>query len=215
MSPRPGDKRLDKTVVRRSTREEFGNLPNMLTLARIALIPPVIVAMLANTPKSCFVAALLCSLAAITDWLDGWLARRRGLESLVGKLLDPLADKLIVMAILVVAAELGHMPGWFVVILLAREISVTGLRALAGQEGLTVAVHETGKWKTALQLTGLIGVVTHYAYRIDFGFTVQVVDFGGLGLGLLALSMVFSLLSAFGYFNGFMSAIAESKAKGP
>ncbi|MBD88805.1 MAG: CDP-diacylglycerol--glycerol-3-phosphate 3-phosphatidyltransferase [Deltaproteobacteria bacterium] len=201
----------DKKTVRRSTREEFTNLPNLLTLMRIALIPPVMILMVEGTPKSGFYAAILCSIAAITDWLDGWLARRRGLESLVGKLLDPLADKLLVMAILVMATQLGRIPGWFAVLLLAREITITGLRALAAQEGLTVSVIEAGKWKTALQLTGIIGLLVYYTYAIPFGFGTYDVNFGALGIGLLALAMIFSVVSAISYFVSFMGAIAETK----
>jgi len=206
----PAD-RLDKRTVRRSTREEFANLPNLLTLARIALIPPVMILMAENDPMTSFYAAVLCSIAAITDWLDGWLARRRGLESLVGKFLDPLADKLLVMAILVMAAELGRIPGWFAVLLLAREITITGLRALAASEGLQIEVIEAGKWKTAFQLTGIIGVLVYYSYTVPFGFGSYAVNFGAIGVGLLALAMIFSVASAISYFAGFMGAIAETK----
>ena len=129
----------------------------------------------------------------------------------MGKLLDPLADKLLVMAILIISAQLGRIPGWFVVLLLSREISITALRALAGQEGLTIEVVSAGKLKTALQLCGLVGLVTWFTYPIDFGFAVHNVNFGALGFGLLALSMVFSLLSAFTYFRRFMGAIASQK----
>ncbi|MEZ4268185.1 MAG: CDP-diacylglycerol--glycerol-3-phosphate 3-phosphatidyltransferase [Myxococcota bacterium] len=202
---------LDKQTVRRSTREELTNLPNVLTLMRIVLILPIIALMVWDTPKTSFFAALLFGIAAATDWLDGWLARRRGQESLMGKLLDPLADKLIVMATLVIGAELGRIPGWFVVLLLSRELSITGLRAMASSEGLMIHVVETGKWKTALQLVGLVGIIVHYSYWVDFGFTRQIVNFNALGFGLLLLSMVFSLASAGAYFNSFLKAIAARK----
>ena len=186
----------------------------MLTMGRIALIPPVIILMLEDSPKSAFLAAVLFSAAAITDYLDGFLARRMGLVSVLGKLLDPLADKLIVMATLVIAAQLGHIPGWFVVLLLAREIGITGLRSIAGQEGLVIDVVQSGKFKTALQLCGLIGVLIHYPYPIDFLFVETVVDFSALGFALLAFSMVFSLISAFTYFARFMLAIDTLKKDG-
>ena len=198
----------------RNIREEFTNIPNMLTMGRIALIPPVMLLMLEDTPRSAFWAAVLFSAAAITDYLDGYLARKMGLVSLLGKLLDPLADKLIVMATLVVAAQLGHIPGWFVVLLLAREIGITGLRSIAGQEGLVIDVVQSGKFKTALQLCGLIGVLIHYPYVIDFVFVEALVDFSALGFALLALSMVFSLISAFTYFTRFMFAIDSKKKDG-
>ena len=203
-----------RTKKQRNIREEFTNIPNMLTMGRIALIPPVMLLMLEDTPHSAFWAAVLFSAAAITDYLDGYLARKMGLVSLLGKLLDPLADKLIVMATLVIAAQLGHIPGWFVVLLLAREISITGLRSIAGQEGLVIEVVQSGKFKTALQLCGLIGVLIHYNYVIDFGFVETLVDFSALGFALLALSMVFSLISAFTYFARFMLAIDSKKKDG-
>jgi CDP-diacylglycerol--glycerol-3-phosphate 3-phosphatidyltransferase len=207
----PSLPKLDRTKVRRSTFEELTNLPNLLTMMRIVLIVPVVILMLREDPKSSFLATLLLSVAAITDWLDGYLARKRGLESLVGKLLDPLADKLLVMAILIISAQLGRIPGWFVVLLLSREISITALRALAGQEGLTIEVVSAGKLKTALQMCGLVGLVSWFTYRIDFGFTTHEVNFGALGFGLLILSMVFSFLSALIYFRRFMGAIATQK----
>jgi len=207
----PSSTNVTRKVVRRVTREELTNLPNLLTMLRIVLILPVISLLLVDTPAASFVAALLAGFAAITDWLDGWLARRRGQVSLVGKLLDPLADKLIVMAILVICTQLHRIPGWFVVLLLSRELSIAGLRSIASQEGLLVAVTEAGKWKTAFQLTGLIGVTVHYTYRVDFGFTEQIVNFNALGFGLLLLSMVFSLVSAGIYFTRFMSAIASQQ----
>lgn len=203
---------VDKRTVRRSTREEFLNVPNMLTLARIGMIPPVMLLLVWDTPKTSFYAAVLFGLAAFTDWLDGWLARRNNLVSMVGKLLDPLADKLIVMATLIIAAELHRIPGWFVVLLLSREIAITGLRSMASKEGLEIAVVETGKWKTALQLCGLIALLVHYSYRVDFFVLERVVHFNALGIGLLTLSLVFSLVSAVTYFVRFLKAVAARKA---
>jgi CDP-diacylglycerol--glycerol-3-phosphate 3-phosphatidyltransferase len=196
---------------RRSIREEFTNLPNMLTMGRICLIPPVLALMLTETRLTNLLAAVLFGVAAITDWLDGYLARKRGLESVLGKLLDPLADKLIVMSTLVIAAQLHHIPGWFVALLLAREMAIGGLRSIAGQEGLMIDVVPAGKWKTALQLIGLVGIIIHYPYCIDFLFVEAVVHFNGLGLGLLALSMIFSLVSAVIYFTRFLKAIKAQK----
>lgn len=204
-------------------REEFLNLPNMLTMLRILLIPPVMILMLsepdpdtvsAGRGQANFFAAVLFGLAAVTDGLDGYLARKRNMVSLLGKLLDPLADKLIVMATLVVAAQLEHIPSWFVVLLLSREIAITGLRSIAGQEGLMVEVVRAGKIKTALQLIGLICLILHYRYVIHFGFAEAEVDFNALGVALLALSMVFSLVSAGIYFVRFLRAVAEQRSGG-
>ena len=192
----------------RSLREELTNLPNLLTMSRIALIPPVMLLMLLDTPVGNFFATLLFAIAAITDWLDGYLARKRGLESVIGKFLDPLADKLIVLATLIMAAELHRIPGWFVVLLLSREITITGLRSIASNEGLSIDVVQSGKFKTAFQLIGIVALLLDGRYLIDFGVAAGVIDFNALGIMLLALSMVFSVLSAGQYFVGFLRAVA-------
>ncbi len=194
--------------------EEIKKLPNLLTLARILLIPPIMFFILQDTPLGNFIAVLLFSVAAITDWLDGYLARKQGLESLLGKLLDPLADKLVVQAVLILAAELGRIPGWFVVLLLSREIAITGLRAIASTEGLQIDVVQSGKLKTALQLVGLVAIILHHRYVVDFLIVETTVDFNVLGFALLALSMVFSLLSAFTYFRGFARAVSKKIGEG-
>ena len=195
---------------KRTLREEVTNLPNLLTFTRIAMIPPVMVLMLQGTRWANVIAALLFTLAAITDWLDGYLARKRNLVSVLGKLLDPLADKLIVTATLVIAAELGRIPGWFVVLLLSRELSIQALRAIASSEVLSIDVVSSGKFKTAFQLIGLVALLLHERFYIDFLFAGRViVDFNALGFWLLALAMVFSLASAGQYFGKFLGAIAK------
>src|SRR3954469_15749825 len=120
---------------RRSIKEDALNLPNILTMARIVVIPLVLWLIERGTPKDCVIAASVYSAAAITDLLDGYLARRMNVVSVLGKFLDPLADKLLVMAVLVYMVPLGRLPAWAVVLLLAREISVTSLRSIASSEG--------------------------------------------------------------------------------
>ena len=204
-------KRHDRAPRQRPIKEELTNLPNLLTMARIALIPPVLYLMLLDTRAANYAAAWLFALAAITDWFDGWLARRRGQVSVVGKLLDPLADKLIVMGTLVIACELDRVPGWFVVLLLSREMAIAGLRSIASTEGFEIAVAQTGKYKTAFQLCGIIGLIVNAAYPIDFLFFTEVVDFRALGIALLVVALGFSLISAGQYFKRFLLAIADQK----
>ncbi len=217
MSPRKSQRRSGA----RQLRDEFLNVPNMLTMMRIAAIPFVMLLLeLSRLPAEasdrqvyvshlyCFWAAVVFGLAAGTDWLDGWLARNMGWTSLIGKLLDPLADKLIVMAALVTLVALERSPAWLVVLLLAREIGISGLRSLASSEGLIIDVVQTGKWKTAFQLVGIIGLLMHYTYPIDFLFIRFEVNFHVVGLTLVGISMAFSLLSAFSYFRSFLRAIA-------
>src|SRR5262245_61010633 len=121
---------------RRTLREDALNLPNLLTMCRILAM--VLVLLDRGGPRDCFWAALLFAGAAITDFLDGYLARKRGLVSVLGKFLDPLADKLIVMSTLVWLVPMGRIAPWVVVLLLSRELSITGLRSVAASEGVVI-----------------------------------------------------------------------------
>ncbi len=198
---------------RRTLWEDARNLPNLLTFLRILMIPVVLVLLERGSPKHCFWAALVYAAAAITDLLDGWLARRQGLVSVLGKFLDPLADKLIVAASLVWLVSMGRMPAWIVVLLLSREITITALRGIASTEGLVIAAGSGGKKKTALQMVGLICLIVGYPYHfslgvIDFGM----VDFVHVGRILIYLSIIFSITSAASYMQLFADAI-EAKNK--
>lgn len=199
----------------RNLREEIWNLPNVLTLLRVVVIPIVVWLMLIDTRQSALAATLLFSAAAITDFLDGYIARKRGLVSLWGQFLDPLADKLIVMASCVTLVALDKLPVWLVVILLAREIAITSLRGFAQGEGLTIHVVQTGKWKTALQLAGLVTLLIGYSYEIDYLFWKGVVNFVAVGQVLLGISILFSVLSAADYLGSFFKAIIEKQQYEP
>ncbi|MBA2665231.1 MAG: CDP-diacylglycerol--glycerol-3-phosphate 3-phosphatidyltransferase [Bradymonadaceae bacterium] len=188
-------------------RQDIVNIPNLLTLFRIALIPVVALFIYYGDPVSCFVAVMLFWVASITDWLDGYIARKQGLVSMTGKFLDPLADKLLVMAALVMLLPLGRMAAWLVILILAREFAVSGLRSLAAGEGLIIAAGEGGKFKTAFQMLGLIGLIIHYTYEINYVFFTIELNFHRMGFWLLAFSMVFSLVSAWQYFRSFLNAI--------
>lgn len=172
------------------------------------MIPGVLVLLARGAPRDCFWAAIVYALAAITDMLDGWLARRQGLVSVLGKFLDPLADKLIVVATLVWLVPMGRVPAWAVVLLVSREITVTALRSIASSEGLVIAAGDSGKVKTALQMIGIICLILGYPYRLTFGIidfgTVDLVHVGRL---LIYLSLVFSLTSAAQYLGLFADAI--------
>jgi len=212
-APPVSSKRSLRRQRRRSLREDALNLPNMLTMGRIAIIPLVLVLLDRGTPRDCFWAAILFAVAAITDLLDGYLARKRGLVSVLGKFLDPLADKLIVMASLVWMVPMGRIAGWVVVLLLARDISITGLRTIAVSEGVVIAAAESGKAKTALQMVGILMLIFGYPYRFDFGlFDLGMVDLVHVGKWLIYVSLVYSLASAAQYIGLFASAV-EARRK--
>jgi CDP-diacylglycerol---glycerol-3-phosphate 3-phosphatidyltransferase len=198
---------------RTSLAEDALNLPNLLTMGRILMIPLFLWLLDSETPRACFWAAFVFALAAITDILDGYLARRLGIVSVLGKFLDPLADKLIVMASLVWMVPMGRIAPWAVVVLIGREISVTGLRSIAASEGVVISAGQEGKTKTALQMIGIIALVLGYPYHLAYpGVDLGVVDLVHVGRVLIYLSLVFSIASAAQYLRLFAAAV-EAKEK--
>lgn len=192
-------------------RREVLNLPNMITIGRLFLIPPVLWWMDIVDPHLCVLSAMLFMLAAVLDIIDGWLARRAGLVTVFGKFVDPLADKMMVAAVLVYLAADGRMPPWLVAVLLIRDFYINGLRSLASSEGVVIAASAGGKAKTAFQMVGICMLLLHYRYRMP-GFDAMV-DFHRLGLVLLGLSVVLSLVSAVQYTLGFGEAMAQANQK--
>jgi len=144
-------------------------LPNLLTLLRIGLVPVLVVVLLYPTPAARAGAAACFLLACVTDFLDGWLARRHGITTALGQLLDPLADKLLVTAALIMLAAVPpepRVPVWMVVVIVCRELAVTGLRGLASSSGVVVPAQELGKYKMIAQMFALEGLLLHYRYPI-------------------------------------------------
>jgi CDP-diacylglycerol--glycerol-3-phosphate 3-phosphatidyltransferase len=203
---------------RRSIKEDALNLPNILTMARIVVIPVVMWLIERGTPKDCVVAALVYSAAAITDLLDGYLARKMNVVSVLGKFLDPLADKLLVMASLIWMVPMGRIPEWAVVLLIAREISITGLRSIASSEGVVIAAGESGKSKTALQMVGILCLILGFPYHLSLGFIdLGQVDLVNVGRALIYISLIFSVTSAVEYVGLFAQAVEakERRRKAP
>jgi CDP-diacylglycerol---glycerol-3-phosphate 3-phosphatidyltransferase len=198
--------------VARSFRQEFWNLPNAITLVRIAAIPVFLVFTFDESRTNSFIAALVYSATAGTDFVDGWLARRMNLVTVIGKFLDPLADKLIVMSALVMLVHLGRVAAWVVILVMAREFIITGLRTIAMSEGVVIAAGQEGKYKTALQLAAIVFLLLHYRYPIDFFLFTREVDANRVGTVLLYLSVVFSVWSAFLYLRGFLRATYQPAA---
>src|SRR5512140_1058607 len=198
----------------RSLKKELWSAPNVITLVRIAAIPVFLVFTYYESRLNSFVAALVYSATAATDFLDGWLARRLNLVTVIGKFLDPLADKLIAMAALVMLVHLGRVPAWIVILLMAREFAVTGLRTIAMSEGIVIAAGQEGKYKTAVQLAGIVFLLLHYRYPIDFLVGVLEVDANKVGLALVYLSFFFAVGSALIYLGGFLGAGGRKPREG-
>lgn len=132
------------------------NLPNKITVVRIVMIPFFIAALLIEFPYHQPIAAALFIIAALTDSLDGYLARSRNLVTDFGKFMDPLADKLLVCSALICFVQLGSVPAWVVIIIIAREFAVTGLRSLAAADGIIISASKWGKAKTMSQMIAIV-----------------------------------------------------------
>jgi CDP-diacylglycerol--glycerol-3-phosphate 3-phosphatidyltransferase len=135
------------------------NIPNALTLLRILAVPVIVVALLDETPNGDMLAAAVFALAAMTDGLDGYIARSRGAITTFGKLMDPLADKLLVTAALVSLVSLDRLAAWVAMVIIAREFAVTGLRAIAVERGVVIAASWLGKLKTVLQIGAVFALI--------------------------------------------------------
>ncbi len=169
--------------------------PNLLTLVRIGTVPLLVGLLLFPGPVPSAWAAAVFFAATITDFLDGYIARNYGCGSTVGKFLDPLADKLVVTAALIMLSgmqRVPRVPPWMVVVLVSREILVTGLRAVAAAEGRIMGAEELGKYKMALQAIAIQGLLIHYTYFH--------IDFFAAGLFVLWIAMVVTIWSGVEYF---------------
>jgi len=169
-------------------------LPNLLSLLRIALIPFLVYFLTDTGPLSSALAALTFFVASLTDFFDGYLARLHGHTTTLGKFLDPLADKLIVAAALIMLTAIDRsprVPAWMVVIIVGRELAVTGLRGIASGEGVILPAEELGKYKMIFQMFALHGLLIHYSYAF--------VDFHLAGMYFLWVSLVLGVWSGIDY----------------
>ncbi len=182
-------------VAKGRSRASIWNVPNLLSFLRIAAIPFVVVFLLLPSPLASFLAALFFSIASATDLLDGYIARQQKTETYVGKLLDPLADKLLINSGLIMLISLGRVPAWIVVLIIGREVAITGLRGIAAAQGLVIAASRWGKAKTIFQSISLIGLMLHYTY---LG-----IDFHLLGTILLWIALAITVWSGIDYFRKF------------
>jgi CDP-diacylglycerol--glycerol-3-phosphate 3-phosphatidyltransferase len=157
--------------------------PNTLTLFRVLAVPLIVLLLLIPNRLTAFSSAVLFSLAAITDYLDGFLARRNGLESTFGKIMDPVADKLVVSCSLIMMSALQWIPAWVVCVIIGREIAVTGLRNIISGSGEDVSASSLGKYKTGFQIAAIIPLLIHYSYLgIDFHVIGMFFLWGALAL---------------------------------
>lgn len=174
------------------------NLPNSLTLFRIFLVPLLLAVLLTkNVPQKEIIAAVIVLVAAATDSLDGYLARRRGQVTTLGVLLDPIADKLLISAAFISMVEMGLVRAWMVVIIVGREFAVSGLRSIAQAAGFTIEASELAKAKTVMQVVAIVALLLGVHLE-----ALQPVAW----VALIAV-VVFSIVSAIGYFLKFWQKV--------
>jgi len=178
------------------------NLPNALTIGRIFLVPIVVVVLLTVPLRTwAFWGASLFLAAALTDLLDGYLARRRKQVTTLGRLLDPIADKLLISSALVSLVQLRIAPAWMVVIILGREFAVSGLRSIAAHEGFQINVSRLGKGKMVTQVAAVVGLILGHKYGGWVQLTAKI---------LLWAVVFFALISMVQYFREFWSKLDSS-----
>jgi CDP-diacylglycerol--glycerol-3-phosphate 3-phosphatidyltransferase len=176
------------------------NLPNLLTVLRIMLVPVLVVALLGNTPAGDVLAAVVFALASLTDFIDGYLARARGSITTFGKLMDPLADKLLIVAALISLVSLHRLAAWIAMVIITRELAVTVLRMGATQAGVVMAASMFGKVKTCLQIAAILAVIAVKGTPLWVS-------------ALLYLTVVVTVLSGLDYFFGMRRRMAKLDAQ--
>jgi CDP-diacylglycerol--glycerol-3-phosphate 3-phosphatidyltransferase len=175
------------------------NVANLLSLFRIVIIPIVVILLISPGKRGSIAAAALFLVASLTDTIDGVVARRMELVTALGKLLDPLADKLLISSALIMLVSVQRIPGWIVAIIVAREIGVTALRGMASTEGVVIAASPLGKAKTTLQVAGTFSLILHYHF---FGL-----DFHLIGMILIVIALILTAWSGMDYFVKFLREI--------
>jgi CDP-diacylglycerol--glycerol-3-phosphate 3-phosphatidyltransferase len=177
------------------------NLPNVLTLLRILLVPVLVVALLDETANGDLLAAIVFALATVTDAMDGYLARTRNDITTFGKLMDPIADKLLVIAALVALVSLHRLAGWVAMVIIARELTVTVTRMHATQQGVVIAANSWGKAKTIVQVVAIFSLI---AVGVPSPAWVD---------GLVYLAVAITVVSGVDYFFGLRRVLREAEAR--
>jgi CDP-diacylglycerol--glycerol-3-phosphate 3-phosphatidyltransferase len=181
------------------SHQQIWCLPNGLTIIRILAIPIILLLLFYSEHAYRLVTALFFMSVAVTDTLDGYLARRRGMVTTLGRFLDPLADKLLIVASLIALIPARGIPAWIVIVIVGREISVTGLRGIAASQGMVISASKLGKYKTVFEVASIFFLILDGNYLPLESYQV--------GLGLLWVSMALAVISAVDYFRKFLEAV--------
>jgi len=185
----------------RAVGQDSLNLPNLITLGRILLIPVFVVLFIAPTEDRSISAAIIFVIAAASDLLDGYIARRTGQVTKLGKLLDPIADKLLVLSALILLVNVDRVSALVAILVIAREVTVTGIRAIAAGEGMIIAAETTGKYKMALQVVAITMLILEGTELAELG------NLHLAGLATLYLSLVLGYISGGQYVWSFWKQV--------
>lgn len=177
------------------------NLPNMLTVLRIMLVPVLVVALLGNTREGDVLAAIVFALASLTDFIDGYLARSRKTVTTFGKLMDPLADKLLIVAALIALVSLNRLEAWVAMVIITRELAVTVLRLGATQAGVVMEANISGKLKTCMQIALILALIAVHGRPLWVSL-------------LLYATVIVTVASGLDFFFGLRRRLARTHTEG-
>ena len=186
---------LDKVTNPKASAEIF-NLPNTITLLRLAVIPVLFLLLFSPGRILSMIIAVLFIIASITDLIDGYIARKYNIVTTMGKFLDPVADKLVVTTAMIMLIPIGRIPAWIVALIIMRDLLVDGLRSIASADGLVIDASRLGKQKTLCQVVAVSALLIHYD-------TVFGIDAHAVGIVVLVLALVLTVWSGADYFRKF------------
>lgn len=182
-------------------RGAFLNLPNTITMLRVSVIPVLFFLLLSPEQAGSLVIAAFFVIAALTDFLDGYFARKYEIVTVMGKFLDPIADKLIINTAMILMIPIGRIPAWIVAVIITRDFIVDGIRTIASTEGSVIQASKLGKQKTVCQIFAVTALMIHYPF---LG-----IDAHSVGIVILYLALILSVYSGFDYFIKFYRDIVK------
>jgi CDP-diacylglycerol---glycerol-3-phosphate 3-phosphatidyltransferase len=185
---------FDRLPIPEDKREVF-NLPNTITIMRIGVIPALFCLLFSPGPAMSIVIAILFIAAALTDLLDGYIARRFEIVTTMGKFLDPIADKLIVNTAMILMIPIGRIPAWIVAVIIIRDFAVDGIRNIASSEGMIIQASPLGKRKTLCQIFAVSALMIHYPFIGADAHTI--------GMIILYIALILTVTSGIDYFRKF------------
>jgi CDP-diacylglycerol---glycerol-3-phosphate 3-phosphatidyltransferase len=174
------------------------HVPNFLTMGRLILVPPIVILLFFPGKLPSAVAGGLFLIASITDYFDGFIARRFKVESSFGRFLDPIADKVLVTSALIMLISLGRVSAWVVMLIISREVAVSALRAITKTWNTTLQPSPAGKLKAVMQFTAVTPLIVHYQYHL-----IIPIDFHAIGTVLIYIALFLTLWSGLDYFIKF------------